>query len=150
MAILESNVIQNLEENSLCTVVSVARYRLASRTMMYAYNAGKIYLLTANTTGKLDDMKYTDKGLLHIGNGKLDDMNSYDISIPGYFEVLKEDNPLFQEGYLTLAKKNPEVLGIMNSDMKNAYSLILFKYREIRAWTLLQALSGEEKTVIKV
>ncbi|OHD53567.1 MAG: hypothetical protein A2014_11585 [Spirochaetes bacterium GWF1_49_6] len=148
MAISRDEVIKILEESSLCTVVTIAKHRLASRTMTFAYSNGVIFLLTANSTNKLNDFKYSPKGLLHICNVSLEDVNSYDISIPGFFELIQEGAGLFKEGYEALVKKNPQVMGIYQSDMKNDYSLIKFSFKEIQSWTLLQAVSGEQKTII--
>jgi hypothetical protein len=150
LILTEELIYEKLGQNKYLTFVTFSDDDLASRTMTYGYvpETG-IFFLTHKGCNKLNDLAKNPKGLLHIAQIENDISQSYDISISGLFENCEEASAHYREGFEAIGKKNPQVLGLLNSDAKEDYQLLLFRISEIRGFNYYQAISGMPKTIIK-
>jgi hypothetical protein len=149
MILTEDQIYQKLNEVPYASMITITQTDLASRTMMFGYSDGHIFLLTHLGTDKLEDIVANPKGLIHIARIENEKNQSFDISISGSYEICKESSPFYTEGFKAIGKKEPQVLGLLNSSAREDYALILFKVREIRGWSYYQIISGAPKTIIK-
>lgn len=151
MPFLREEVFRKLGEFNYATVVTIARYKLASRTMLFGFKPDHtIYLLTNVNTEKLNDIDYSPKGLVHLSKIEENLSDSFDISIPGQFEKIPAGDPEYADGIAVLSEKNEMISDIVNSPMQKDYQLLKFVFKEIYAYTYFQIINGENKTLIKV
>ena len=149
MPLNEQDVVKILSENQYATMVTIARSKLASRTITYGFVPEQgAFILTHKHTVKMNDLDYSKKGLLHLAKIDEEVENSYDISVNGWFEKIGEESTLYSFGFETLAQKNPMVMDLLHSDAKAEYQLLLFHPYEIVGNDYMQAINAMPKTTI--
>ena len=150
MNLTREDIIRKLNEEIFAALITIRKTKLASRTMMFGYLKGVgIFFLTLKITKKIKDIEYSPVGIIHLSKIEDNLPLSWNISIPGKIEECKPDSPHYKSGFDALAKKNPQIKDLFNSDMKDNYSLLLFRIKEIQGWTYEQCISGVNNTVVK-
>jgi hypothetical protein len=150
MVLKKEEVVAYLGHEPYAVVVTNGKNGMTSRTMTFGYVPdNKMFLLTHNGTAKLEDIDYSSVGLVHISTIKEDVTQSVDVSAEGTFERIEVKSPLFAKGMEALGSKNPQIIDILSDEsMRSQYSMILIKIRRMSAWSYIQVLSGEPKTMI--
>jgi len=151
MELKEETILKKLDEQAFATIVTNSKEGLASRTMLFGFSKGNgIFLLTQKTTGKMEHLKNSQLGLLHISGIEQDITQSYDISASGRFEECSSTSSLYRLGFETLSKKNGQVMFILDSPAKDNYALLLLRIESLKGWNYYQSSSGLPKTIVRV
>lgn len=150
MILTEELIYNKLEENQYATLVTLGNHKLSSRTMTYGFLPSTgIFMLTHKGSNKLEDLANHPEGILHLAKIEDEVTRSYDISVYGRLERCESSLPDYEVGIRILGKNNPQVLYLLNSDVKDDFELLLFRIIEINGSTYHQSISGIPKTTIK-
>ena len=149
MVLTREMIIQKLNEQIFALMVTQSKTGMSSRTMMFAYKPeNSIFMLTHKGTLKLDDIKNSPVGLVHISALENDLIQSYDISMSGTFEIINDGSPLYQDGREYLGKKNNQIRDILKSESGKQYEMLLFHITSLSGWSYYQIVNGQPKTYV--